>query len=209
MLFVRNGAAPEVSRDAQIAPTASVVGNVVIGAGAYLDHHVVIASAGPRIEIDEEAIILAGSIIRSVGGTGRPAYGVSVGCGTLIAPNCVLTGCAIGRNCYVATGVTILQGARIGDDGRLGLGAVVHAGTKLPDGAHLGLRHVAVPTCDGYVSSADVDIIRATLNASDFFELAFDERHSDQRELHRAAIARVREEVSSWTDEPLGDGPRA
>lgn len=206
MLFARNGAVPQISPHARIAPTASIVGDVRIGVGAYVDHHVIIASAGPRIEIDEGALILAGSVVRSVGGSNRPAFSVEVGCGTLVAPHCVLTGCSIGRNCYLATGVILLQGARVGDDGRIGLGAVVHAGTKLPRGAHIGLRHIAVPASGGYTSSADVDAVRAALDSSAFFELAFGERRSGRADLHRAAIARVREEVFSWTDEPAGSG---
>jgi carbonic anhydrase/acetyltransferase-like protein (isoleucine patch superfamily) len=50
---------------ARIASSASIVGNVQIGARAYVDHGVVIASSGPPVEIADEVIVFAGAMIRS------------------------------------------------------------------------------------------------------------------------------------------------
>jgi carbonic anhydrase/acetyltransferase-like protein (isoleucine patch superfamily) len=93
VLVERNGKVPHAHASARIASSATVVGNVEIGARAYVDHGVVIASSGPRVEIADEAIVLAGAIVRSVGGASRPAFPVRVGERTLVSPLCVLTGC--------------------------------------------------------------------------------------------------------------------
>jgi hypothetical protein len=46
VLIERNGDAPRGHASAQIAPSATIVGNVLIGARAYVDHAAVIASGG-------------------------------------------------------------------------------------------------------------------------------------------------------------------
>jgi carbonic anhydrase/acetyltransferase-like protein (isoleucine patch superfamily) len=111
VLITRSGDASEVASDAGVAATAQIIGNVRIGARAYVDHGGVIESSGPPIEIGAEAVLFAGAVVRSVGGSSRPAFPVAVGERTPVSPGCVVTGCHVGRNCYIATGATLLQGA--------------------------------------------------------------------------------------------------
>jgi carbonic anhydrase/acetyltransferase-like protein (isoleucine patch superfamily) len=203
VLIERNGEAPRVHSSAQIAPSATIVGNVLIGARAYVDHGAVIASAGPPVEIAAEVIVFPGAIIRSVGGTSRPAFGVSIGERTLVSPLCVLTGCTVGDNCYLATAAILLQGATLGDHVRVGAGAIVHATTVVPERARVGMRHVAVPTGEAFLSTADVERAREALTAVDFFDTAFGADQDDQADLHAQVMAALLEEVHAWQDEPL------
>jgi carbonic anhydrase/acetyltransferase-like protein (isoleucine patch superfamily) len=202
MLIERNGEAPRVHAKAVIASTATVVGNVQIGARAYIDHGAVVESSGPLITIDDEVIVFAGAIIRSVGGRSRPAFPVKIGERTLVSPLCVLTGCEVDSNCYLATGVTLLQGSRVGKHVRVGAGAIVHATTVLPEQARVGMRHVAVPTADGFLSTADIEQAREAVGSINFFETAFSVAEDDQADLHQQAIATLLEEVHGWQDEP-------
>jgi carbonic anhydrase/acetyltransferase-like protein (isoleucine patch superfamily) len=204
MLVTRNGKAPRLDGRASVAPSATIVGDVRIGAGAYIDHGTVVASGGPPIEIGEETVVLAGTIVRSVGGASRPAFPVEIGPRTLVSPGCVLTGCRVGSNCYLATGVTVLQGARLGDHVRVGVDAIVHATTALPDLARIGMRHVAVPTPDGYLTTADVEEAREVIAGIEFFDLTFGAGGREQADLHRLAIGTLLDEVHSWRDEPAG-----
>jgi carbonic anhydrase/acetyltransferase-like protein (isoleucine patch superfamily) len=203
VLIERDDEAPRAHASAKIASSATVVGNVQIGAGAYVAHGVVIESSGPLIEIAEEVIVFAGAIIRSVGGRSRPAFPVRIGERTLVSPLCVLTGCQVGRNCYVATGAVLLQGVTLGDHVRVGAGAIVHATTALPERARVGMRHVAVPTPDGFLSTADVERAREAVAAIDFFETAFGAAGEDQAELHAQVMARLLDEVHAWQDQPV------
>jgi carbonic anhydrase/acetyltransferase-like protein (isoleucine patch superfamily) len=203
VLIARNGEAPRVHTSARIASSASVVGNVEIGARAYVDHGVVIESSGPLVEIAEEVIVFAGAIIRSVGGTSRPAFPVRIGRRALVSPLCVLTGCEIGGNCYVATGAIVLQGATVGDHARVGAGAIVHATTVLPERARVGMRHLAVPTADGFLSTGDVEEAREIVAGMDFFETAFGAAGDDQVELHTQVMSTLLEEVHDWQDEAI------
>ena len=83
MLVARNGHSPRVHPDARIAPSATIVGNVQIGERCYVDHNAIIESSGPAVVIGDETVIFAGAIIRSVGGSSRPAFPVEVGERTL------------------------------------------------------------------------------------------------------------------------------
>src|SRR4051812_39998711 len=103
MLVSRNESAPRVHPDASVAASATIVGNVQIGARCYVDHNAVIESSGAPVVLGQGTIVFAGAVIRSVGGSSRPAFPVEVGERTLVSPLCVLTGCRVGRNCYVAT----------------------------------------------------------------------------------------------------------
>ena len=201
MLIMRNKEAPQVHPEATVAASASIIGNVEIGARAYVDHGVVIESAGPPVVIGDETIVFAGAVIRSVGGASRPAFPVHVGARTLVSPACVLTGCRIGSNCYVATGAIVLQGAVIGDHVRIGAGAIVHATTVVPDRARVGMRHVAVPTREGLLATADVEEAHRRLAAGEFFETAFGVEEKDQARLHEQVVSALLEEVHGWQDE--------
>jgi carbonic anhydrase/acetyltransferase-like protein (isoleucine patch superfamily) len=206
VLIARNGEAPQVASDARIAATAQIIGNVRVGARAYVDHGVVIESSGAPIEIADEAVLFAGAIVRSVGGLSRPAFAVHIGARTLVSPSCVLTGCRVGRNCYVATGAIVLQGASIGDDARIGAGSIVHATAALPDHARVGMRHVAVRMADGFLSTPDVEAAREAVAELNFFETAFGAGAADQATLHEQVMTTLLDEVHGWRDEPSGLG---
>ena len=200
MLITRNDQAPRLHREATVAASATIVGNVEVGAGAYVDHGVLIESAGPPVVIGEEAIVFPGTVVRSVGGSGRPASAAHIGTRTLVSPSCVLTGCRIGSNCYVATGAIVLQEAVVGDHARIGAGAIVHATTEVPARARVGMRHVAVPTPQGFLSTADIEEARRLLAAVDFFETAFGAGEEDQARLHEQVMSTLLQEVRSWRD---------
>jgi carbonic anhydrase/acetyltransferase-like protein (isoleucine patch superfamily) len=203
MLVRRNGKAPRVDATASIADSARIVGDVTVGARCYIDHHVVIESSGPAVEIGAEVIVFAGSVVRSVGGHARPSFAVTIGERTLVSPHCTLTGCRIGRMCYLATAAIVLQGAVLGYGTLIGAGAMVHAGTILPEGTRVGMRYIAVPAGDGFLSTADVERARETLGPTSFFDAAFGIRDTDQVSRHEQLMTQLLEEVSRWRDEPV------
>jgi carbonic anhydrase/acetyltransferase-like protein (isoleucine patch superfamily) len=201
LLVTRNGDAPDVASNARVATCAQIIGNVQIGDRAYVDHGVVIESSGPLITIGAETVLFAGAIVRSVGGSSRPAFPVEIGERTLVSPACVLSGCRIGRNCYIATAAILLQGASVGDHGRVGAGAIVHATTAVPNGARVGMRHVAVRTADGFISTPDIEAARDAIAELEFFEAAFGVGAAEQASLHEQVMTTLLGEVHGWHDE--------
>lgn len=205
MLFSRNGSAPKIDPSARVAPSASVVGDVTVGAGCYVDYGAVIASSGAPVVLGEGVSVLANAVVRSVGGHGRPAFPVRIGDETIVAPQVALAGCEIGERCYLATGVVVLQGATVGRGSRLAVGAVVHAGSVLEPRSRVGLHCIAAPDGEnGVLITSDIEVARQAIARADFFSRAFALGESDQEQLHRDAAARLREEAAAWTDEPLG-----
>jgi carbonic anhydrase/acetyltransferase-like protein (isoleucine patch superfamily) len=203
MLVARNDTGPRVHPDAKVAASATIVGNVRIGARCYVDHNAVIESSGPSVVLGAETIVLPGAVIRSVGGSSRPEFPVEIGERTLVSPLCVLTGCRVGRNCYIATAAVLLQGSVVGDHARVGANAIVHAKTVVPDRARVGMRHIAAPAADGFISTADIELARHAVAAADFFETAFGVADGDPAALHEQVISTLLEETHGWRDEPF------
>jgi hypothetical protein len=207
VLIQRNGEAPRVHSSARIAPSATIVGNVVIGARGYVDHAAVIASGGPPVEIGGEVIVFPGEIIRSVGGTSRPAFGVRIGERTLVSPLCAdrLHGRRQPLSGYrgdPASG----RDARRRRARRCRRDRPRH--DRCAGAARVGMRHVAVPTAEGFLSTPDVERARAAVTAIDFFETAFGADADDQADLHAQVMATLLDEVHAWRDEPLDQPER-
>jgi carbonic anhydrase/acetyltransferase-like protein (isoleucine patch superfamily) len=205
MFVQRNDARPVVAAAAWVAPTAQVVGNVIVGEGCVVDYGAVIVSSGPPVRLDEGVVVLSGAVICSVGGVHRPAFPVHVGAQSLVGPLAALAGCSIGAACYVATAVMVFQGAVVGEGSRLGAGSIVHVNAALPPHSRVGMRHYAVAGGDGRaVVTADVEEARRLLARADFFDQVFDDdQQADLAQLHRRATATLRAEAADWTDRLL------
>jgi carbonic anhydrase/acetyltransferase-like protein (isoleucine patch superfamily) len=201
MLITRNGQSPAIHPSAIVAPSAQIIGNVTIGESCYIDYNVVIESSGAPIELADHVVVLANSVIRSAGGVSRPPFPLRIEDHTLISPSCSLVGCQIGRNCYIATGVMIFQGATIGADSRISAGAIVHLKTVLPPRTRVGLRHIAVPTANGYLITSDVQAAREQIAAADFFGAVFQQQEREQHVLQASVMEKLLQEVLGWHDE--------
>jgi carbonic anhydrase/acetyltransferase-like protein (isoleucine patch superfamily) len=202
VLFSRNGVKPSVDATATVAPSASVVGNVTIGTGCYIGHGAVVESSGPPVDLGTGVLVMANTVIRSTGGRHRPAFPVTVGANSLVAPQSALIGCRIGADCYVATAVIVFQGAEVGDGTRVGAGSIVHAGALLPPASRVGFRQVAAPDGTGVRVTSDLDEARRLVGQADFFGNVFDAREDDTLTLHRQVIETLQRELSEWHDEP-------
>jgi carbonic anhydrase/acetyltransferase-like protein (isoleucine patch superfamily) len=201
MLVERNGVVPRVDAGASVAPTAIVVGDVAIADGCYLGHGVVIESGGPPVRLERDVVVMANTVVRSLGGNDRPAFPVRLGARTLIGPQCALAGCRLAEDCYVATQVMVFQGVEVGAAARLGAGSIVHVRTQLPPRTRLGLRQMAVPSSDGPLITSDVEAAREALAEADFFGEVFGLAEDDQEQLHRRAAATLRAEALAWADQ--------
>jgi carbonic anhydrase/acetyltransferase-like protein (isoleucine patch superfamily) len=203
MLFSRNGMAPRVHAEAIVAETASIVGDVTLAAGCYVDYGAVIESSGPPIILDEGVIVMANAVVRSLGGpAGRQPASVRIGAGSIIGPQAALAGCEVGEYCYIATRAVVLQGARIGRGSRLAVGSIAHAGCDLPPGSRVGLNCIAVPGDHGVLVTADDNLAWPAIARADFFRRAFGISDRDQETLHREAAAKLRAESQAWRDKP-------
>jgi carbonic anhydrase/acetyltransferase-like protein (isoleucine patch superfamily) len=128
-LFAFEGLSPTVHPSAFIAPTATLVGDVRVEAGASVWYGAVLRADFGPILIREGANVQDGSILH---GGDDPA--TEVGPGATIGHLCVVHGCVIGAEAVIGNGATIQDGARIGARCLVGAGAVVPPNTVVADG---------------------------------------------------------------------------
>ena len=120
---------PEVSPEAWIAPTATIVGNVRVEAGASVWYGAVLRGDFGPIVVRRGANVQDGSVLH--GGTDPVT---EVGEGATIGHLCVVHGAVIQAEALVGNGVTVLDGAVVGRHALVAAGATVPPGLVIPDG---------------------------------------------------------------------------
>lgn len=128
-MFTFEGKSPTVHPDAFIAPTATLVGDVVVEAGASVWYNAVLRGDYERIIVRAGANIQDGSILHA-----PPGMPCDIGPGATVAHNCVVHGAVVGEEALIANNATVLDGAKIGARCLVAAGALVIGGTELPDG---------------------------------------------------------------------------
>jgi carbonic anhydrase/acetyltransferase-like protein (isoleucine patch superfamily) len=128
-LFAFEGRAPQVSPEAWIAPTATLVGDVTVEPEASIWYGAVLrADFGPII-VRRGANIQDGSVLH---GGEDPV--TEVGEGATIGHLCVVHGCVIGPEALVGNGATVLDAAVVGSRSLVAAGATVPPGLVIPGG---------------------------------------------------------------------------
>jgi carbonic anhydrase/acetyltransferase-like protein (isoleucine patch superfamily) len=135
-LFSFEGRAPAVSSTAWIAPTATLVGDVVVEDEASVWYGAVLRGDFGRIIIRRGANVQDGSVLH---GGQDPV--TEVGEGATVGHLCVVHGAVIGTEALIGNGATVLDGAVVGRR------ALVAAGCTVPPGMTVdaGMLAVGVP----------------------------------------------------------------
>jgi carbonic anhydrase/acetyltransferase-like protein (isoleucine patch superfamily) len=128
-LFSFEGRAPAVSPAAWIAPTATLVGDVLVEAEASIWYGAVLRADFGRIIVRRGANIQDGSILH---GGDDPV--TEVGEGATIGHLCVVHGAVIGFEALIGNGATVLDGAVVGRHALVAGGCTVPPGMTIPDG---------------------------------------------------------------------------
>jgi len=128
-LFAFEGKAPRVHASAFIAPTATLVGDVIVEENASVWYNAVIRADFQPIVIRRGANVQDCSVIHVT-----PVGGVEVGPGATVGHLCLVHAATLGEECLVGNGSTVLDGARIGVRAMVGAGSLVTPGTEIPDG---------------------------------------------------------------------------
>jgi len=131
MLIRSRGYDPVVDTSAFVAPTAALVGEVVIGPRSRVMYGAVLDSEASRVEVGECAIVCENAVLRATA-VGDADLPVLVGDHVFVGPHSTLLGCVVEPACYVATGATVLQGATLESGAVVAVGALVHANSVVP-----------------------------------------------------------------------------
>ena len=128
-LFEFEGRKPVVADSAFVAPTATIVGEVIIEDDASVWYGAVIRADFSPVIIRRGANVQDGAVLH-----GPPGEPTEIGAGATVAHNCVVHGATLGEECLIANGAIVLDGARVGARSLVAAGAVVPAGMEIPDG---------------------------------------------------------------------------
>ena len=127
-LYAFEGRSPVVDPTAFIAPTATLIGDVRVEAGASVWFNVVLRADYAPIIIRQGANVQDGSVLHA-----PPGIPCDIGPGATIAHMCVVHGAHLGAEALVANHCTVLDGAVIGRRSLVAAHSLVVGGTKIPD----------------------------------------------------------------------------
>jgi carbonic anhydrase/acetyltransferase-like protein (isoleucine patch superfamily) len=119
-----------VHRTAYIAPGATVLGDVAVGAYGSVWYGAVVRGDLAPIVIGRKSNVQDGSIIHV-----KIGYPCRIGERTSIGHGAILHGCTIEDNVLVGIGAVVLDGARIGRGSIVGAGALVGENMDVPPGS--------------------------------------------------------------------------
>ncbi|TCM46964.1 gamma carbonic anhydrase family protein [Kribbella sp. VKM Ac-2568] len=125
-LYSFEGVSPTVHPEAWIAPTATLVGDVVVEKGASIWYGVVIRADLGRIVIREGANIQDNSVIHVGDGV------CEVGRNATVGHQCLVHDCVVGDQALIGNGAIVLDGAVVGERTLIAAGATVTPGSVIP-----------------------------------------------------------------------------
>jgi len=128
-LYAFEGKRPSIDPTAYVSPTATVIGNVSIGARCYVGHGAILRGDYGSIEIGDETAIEEGVIIHA-----RPedwtriGHRVTLGHGAMVHNAIIHDGAVIGMRAVISDFSEVGKGAIVGEAG------LVKNGQKIPEG---------------------------------------------------------------------------
>ena len=111
-----------------IAPSATVLGQVILHEGASVWFNVVVRGDTDTITIGANSNVQDGSVLHADAG-----FPLTIGEGVTVGHKAMLHGCEIGDNSLIGIGAVVLNGAKIGKNCLVGANALVTEGKVIPD----------------------------------------------------------------------------
>ncbi|WP_416965864.1 gamma carbonic anhydrase family protein [Streptomyces sp. Agncl-13] len=124
------GREPKVDESAFVAPTASVIGDVTLSAGASVWYGAVVRGDVERISVGAHSNIQDNCTLHA-----DPGFPVSVGERVSVGHNAVVHGATVEDDCLIGMGATVLNGAVIGAGSLVAAQALVPQGMVVPPGS--------------------------------------------------------------------------
>jgi gamma-carbonic anhydrase len=123
-IFALDGVTPTIAEDAFIAPTAAVIGDVVVGSETGIWFHCLVRGDMNSIRIGARTNIQDGSIIHVDSGE----FSTFIGDDVTVGHNAVIHACTLKNRAFVGISATVLDGAVIEEGGMLAAGGLLTPG---------------------------------------------------------------------------------
>jgi carbonic anhydrase/acetyltransferase-like protein (isoleucine patch superfamily) len=128
-LYPLDGVEPQVADDVFLAPSASVIGDVVVEPEASIWFGTVLRGDFGRIVVGRGSCVQDTAVIHCA--RGLPTL---IGRDVTIGHGALLEGCVIEDGAVVGMGAIVLQRARVGAGSMVAAGSVVREGQEIPPG---------------------------------------------------------------------------
>lgn len=112
-----------------VAPSAQVMGDVILEASSSVWFGAVIRGDNDQITVGEGSNIQDGAVLHT-----DPGYPLVVGKDVTVGHQAMLHGCQIGEGALIGIQAVILNGARIGKESLVGAKSLVPEGMEVPEG---------------------------------------------------------------------------
>ncbi|MCP4427576.1 MAG: gamma carbonic anhydrase family protein, partial [Chloroflexi bacterium] len=128
MLIEFEGKKPQIGKDVFIAPTAVLIGDVVVGDGSSIWFGAVLRGDFGKITIGPGCSV-QDNVVLHVFDTSPTTLEENV----VVGHGSVLEGCAIGAGTVIGMNAVVLPHARVGKQVMIAAGSVVKEGDQIPD----------------------------------------------------------------------------
>lgn len=118
-----------VSDDYYVAPTAAVIGSVVLGHQASVWFSAVVRGDNALITIGDRSNIQDGCVLHV-----DPGQPLVIGPNVTVGHKAMLHGCEICEGSLIGINAVLLNGARVGPSSIVGAGSLVPEGKQIPPG---------------------------------------------------------------------------
>jgi carbonic anhydrase/acetyltransferase-like protein (isoleucine patch superfamily) len=129
-LYALGDVTPQIDRDAFVHPDCTIIGNVVIGAGATIWPQTVLRGDQSRIVIGARTSVQDGAVIHCT-----RELETTVGADCVIGHLAYLEGCTVEDGALIGTGSIVLHRAIVRSGALVGAAALVPNGMEVPSGA--------------------------------------------------------------------------
>lgn len=125
------GVHPQIPESCFIAPNATVVGDVIMGADCSIWFNAVVRGDVNSIRMGNKVNVQDGACIHCTYQKTKVAIGNNVS----IGHNAIVHGCTVHDNVLIGMGAIVMDNAVIGENSIIAAGAVVLEGTEVPAGS--------------------------------------------------------------------------
>ncbi|MFC1742413.1 gamma carbonic anhydrase family protein [Candidatus Riflebacteria bacterium] len=118
---------PGLGKKCFIAPSAEIIGDVVLGENCSVWFQTTIRGDVNYIKIGKDCNIQDHCCLHVT----KDRYSLTIGDGVTIAHKVMLHGCSIGDHCLIGMGAIIMDGVNIGDECIIGAGSLLLQGMNI------------------------------------------------------------------------------
>lgn len=129
-LYSFRGIKPELGAGVFIAPSADIIGKVILGKNVSIWHQCVVRGDINWIRVGNNTNVQDLTMLHVTN-----EFALTIGSDVSIGHNAILHGCTVGNNSLIGMGAIILDGATIGANSVVAAGSVVPPGKSYPDGS--------------------------------------------------------------------------